>query len=209
MGTVSHEPVIFTIGHSIHAIERFVDLLRQHGVTAVADVRSVPYSRTQPQFNRKALAEALKDHDIAHVFLGKELGARSDDRACYENGRVRYRRLAMTEAFRRGLERVRAGSEHHRIALMCAEREPLECHRALLVSRELVAAGTAVAHIHADGHLEPHADAMTRLLRLVGLPEEDLFRSQSELVAEAYGRQEERVAYVDDELEREAREARS
>lgn len=200
---------IFTIGHSTHTIEKFVELLRQHRVTAVADVRSVPYSRFQPQFNQNILKEALKENGMAYVFLGKELGARSEDKTCYENGRVQYRRLAKTEAFRSGLDRVRAGSEEHRIALMCAEREPLECHRTLLVSRELVDTGTRVIHIHANGHLEPHADTMNRLLKLMKLPELDLFRSSSELIEAAYAKQEERVAYVEEQSGREASEARS
>jgi uncharacterized protein (DUF488 family) len=200
MSAMSPGSAVFTIGHSTHTIEWFVGLLRQHGVTAVADVRSVPYSRFQPQFNRETLAEALKGHGIAYVFLGKELGARSEDKTCYENGQVQYRRLAKTEAFRTGLERVRAWSKNHRIALMCAEREPLDCHRTLLVARELVAAGIPVVHIHDDGLLEPHADAMQRLLTLVGLSGQDLFRSQSELIEAACADQEKRVAYKDAEL---------
>ena len=95
-----------------------------------------------------------------------------------------------------GLDRVRAEAGKHRIALMCAEREPLECHRTILVSRELASTGTPVAHIHADGRLEPHAGAMRRLLELLGLPEQDLFRSQSELIDGACRKQEERIAYV-------------
>jgi uncharacterized protein (DUF488 family) len=190
-------------------LENFVGLLCQHGVTAVADVRSVPYSRFQPQFNRETLMGALKERGITYVFLGKELGARSDDKTCYENGRVQYRRLVKTDAFRSGLERVRMGSENHRIALMCAEREPLECHRTLLVGRELMAAGIPVVHIHADGHLESHEDAVWRLIKLVGLPEEDLFRSQAELIEKAYAAQEERVAYVNEHFVPEADEAGS
>ena len=201
--------VIFTIGHSTHTIEKFVGLLRQHGVTAVADVRSVPYSRMQPQFNRENLKGALKGSGIAYVFLGKELGARSHDRACYENGRVQYRRLAETEAFRSGLERIRAGGESHRMALMCAEREPLECHRTLLVARELMATGTPVVHIHADGQIEAHADAMARLCMLLGIPDQDLFRARAELIEEAYARQEMRVAHVDERLTEDAGEAAS
>lgn len=209
MRTMSKEGVVFTIGHSTHTIERFTALLRQHGATAVADVRSIPYSRMQPQFNRGTLMGALKEHGIAYVFLGKELGARSEDKTCYENGRVLYRRLARTEAFRTGLERVRTGSETHRIALMCAEREPLECHRTLLVGRELVAVGIDVVHIHADGNLEPHGDAIGRLIHLLGLPELDLFRSECELIEEAYARQEVSVAYVDEKLARKAGEGKS
>jgi len=81
---------IFTIGHSTHGFTRFVELLKRHRVTAVADVRSMPCSRRQPQFNREDLRNSLKACGIAYVFLGKELGARSDDPTCYENGRVQY-----------------------------------------------------------------------------------------------------------------------
>ena len=205
---MSLDSIVFTVGHSTHTIERFLDLLRQHGVTAIADVRSVPYSRMQPQFNRETLMRSLDTCGLAYMFLGKELGARSDDKTCYENGRVQYRRLAMTAAFHAGIERVRMKSESRRIALMCAEREPLACHRTLLVGRELIAAGTPVVHIHADGHVEPHAKAMQRLLQIFGLPEENLFRTQADLIEEACARQEERVAYVDERLSREAGEVK-
>src|SRR5713101_7111495 len=108
---MTNEYEVLTIGHSTHTIEKFADVLCHNRVTAVADVRSVPYSRFQPQFNRESLSRALKEHGIAYVFLGKELGARSEDKTCYENGRVQYRRLSQTRAFRSGLERVRAEAE--------------------------------------------------------------------------------------------------
>ncbi len=179
-------------------------LLRKHGVTAVADVRSTPFSRFNPQFNKDALERSLKAEGIKYVFLGRELGARSDDLSCYENGRVQYARLARTEVFKHGIERVIRGSEEHRVALMCAEKEPLECHRTLLVARALDEKGVGVAHILADGRLEPHRDAMERLLDMTGLPRDDLFRSRDELIAQALARKEERVAYIDEKLAAEA-----
>src|ERR1035437_1825005 len=97
---------VLTIGHSTHSLAAFVGLLRQHSVTALADVRSTPFSRFNPQFNKETLEHSLKSHGIKYVFLGRELGARSDDPSCYENGRVQYARLARTELFRSGLERV-------------------------------------------------------------------------------------------------------
>jgi uncharacterized protein (DUF488 family) len=190
---------IFTIGHSTHPIERFVALLKEHGVTALADVRSAPFSRFNPQFNKEALQKSMKDAGIAYIFLGKELGARSNDRSCYENGRVRYDRLAKTEAFRSGIARVRKGAREHRVALMCAEKEPLECHRTLLVAKALEREGEAVAHIHADGHLERHPDAMRRLLDITGMPHDDMFTSEADLIEEATRRQEAKVAYVEEE----------
>ena len=122
---------VLTIGHSTHAPGAFLALLRQYDVTAVADVRSAPYSRFNPQFNREPFAEALGTEGVRYVYLGNELGGRSEDPVCYEDGRIRYDRVAATESFRSGLARVVDGAARHRIALMCAEKEPLDCHRTL------------------------------------------------------------------------------
>ncbi len=101
---------IYTVGHSTHTIERFLDLLERNGVTAIADVRSSPFSRHNPQFNKDTLTAELKKRGIAYVFVGKELGARSDDPSCYEGGKVRYGRLADTSVFKAGIERVLSGA---------------------------------------------------------------------------------------------------
>ncbi len=192
------EHPVMTIGHSTHSAEAFLALLRQHQVEAVADVRSSPFSRFNPQFNREALEQFLKENGNRYVFLGKELGARSEDRSCYLDGRVQYARLARTPLFQSGLDRVLQGAARYRVALMCAEKEPLECHRTLLVAKTLAVRGQPVLHIHGDGHLETHEAAMERLLDMTGLPKEDLFRSRQELLAEALARQEQQVAYVDE-----------
>jgi uncharacterized protein (DUF488 family) len=187
---------VFTIGHSRHSTEAFVTLLRQHTITSVADVRSSPYSRFNPQFNKETIESDLKENGIKYVFLGRELGGRSDDPTCYENGRVKYSRLAQTELFGGGLDRLIRGADDYRIALMCAEKDPLQCHRTLLVARALVEHGVVVEHILANGKLESHQAAMERLLDVVGLPHQDLFRSREELVSEALALKEEQVAYV-------------
>ena len=188
-------PTVFTIGHSTHAQEYFIELLSKHGVTAVCDVRSMPHSRMNPQFNREPIRQALRQSGLQYVFLGKELGARSDDPACYENGKIRYDRVAETDLFGEGLARVRGGMQDYRVALMCAEKEPLECHRTILVARHLVALGLDVQHIHADGSLEAHTAAINRLKQMFRLTDDDLFRTSEELSAEAYERQERRIAY--------------
>ena len=191
---------VLTIGHSTHPIEAFIDLLQRHGVTALADVRAAPYSRFNPQFNRETLAGSLDAPGIAYVFLGSELGGRSEDPGCYENGRISYERLGGTRSFRKGLERVAQGATNHRIALMCAEREPLECHRCLLVAPALEARGVAVAHIRSEGGLELHADAMRRLLAIHGMQDsiesQRLFpRSRTERITDAIARQAHRFAH--------------
>ncbi len=189
---------VFTIGHSTHGADKFRDLLAGHKVTAVADVRSSPYSRFNPQFNREELRADLKGSRISYVFLGEELGARSKDRSCYVDGKVQYDRLAQTALFQHGLDRVIGGAQQHRIALMCAEKDPLTCHRCILVSRHLTARQIDIQHILGDGRLESHAEALARLLRELQLPE--LFRPRGELVDEAYRVRGDEIAYVEKEI---------
>ena len=189
------ETHVLTVGHSNHPLETFVSLLRQHGVTTLADVRSAPFSRFNPQFNRKSLDASLQAHSIAYLFLGHALGGRPEDRSCYENGRVRYDRLARTPLYREGIDQVVETAGVERLALMCAEREPLDCHRTLLVGRSLAERGATVSHILADGTLEAHDDTMDRLLDSVGLPAGDLLHSREELIEQALAQKEGRIAY--------------
>ena len=192
--------MIYTIGHSNHPIEKLIALLQQHSVNALADVRSAPYSRFNPQFNREKLRASLASVGIRYVFLGEQLGARSKDPACYdESGRISYGKLASTPPFRRGLERLLTGMRDHLIAIMCAEREPLECHRTLLVSRELEKLGVPVTHILQDGSLEPNRRAMQRLAADLQLVGSDLFRNPDEVIEDAYEKQSARIAYVRNE----------
>ncbi len=155
--------MIYTIGHSNHPAERLIELLRQHEIGALADVRSMPFSRFNPQFNRERLAASLRDAGVQYIFLGQELGARPKEREFYEGDRVSYAKLAQSERFRHGLERAMAESRERRVALMCAERDPSHCHRALLISPELERAGVHVTHILSDGSLETHGHLMQRL----------------------------------------------
>lgn len=189
---------IFTIGHSNHTVEHFAALLAAHGVTALCDVRSKPYSQRNPQFNRQPIRRSLRQYGIAYVFLGLELGARSQDRSCYDNGKVQYERLAQTDLFRAGLARIQKGVEKYRIALMCAEKEPLECHRSILIARNLETLGFDVQHIHADGKAESHPQALMRLIRLLKLSPDDLFRTRELTFADAYRIQADRIAYQND-----------
>jgi uncharacterized protein (DUF488 family) len=194
------DTVIYTIGHSNHEIGAFLALLAQHGIEELADVRSSPYSKMYPQFSREALSRALAGAGVRYSFFGKELGARTTDASCYEAGKVSYVKLARTAPFQRGLAQVVADAGERRVALMCAEKDPLTCHRTILVARELAPLGVGVQHILADGAIEPHEAALSRLLDVVGLPQEDLFLSREELIAEAHAIQGAKIAYTTDEL---------
>lgn len=186
---------VFTIGHSTHTIEKFIALLSMHGIQAVADVRSSPFSKFNPHFNRENLQNSLKASGIRYVFLGKELGARSEDPACYVADKVQYDRLAKTPLFQSGLDRVIEGANNYRIALMCAEKDPLDCHRTILVARELLKRGMTITHILEDGSLESHTKSISRLVTSLGMSLDDMFISRDEIIEQAYSRQANRIAY--------------
>lgn len=154
--------MILTIGHSNHSQERFLDLLRANGITALADVRSVPQSRWASQFNKDTLSAALAENGIAYVYLGKELGGRPKDPALLKDGKPDYSAMAQTDGFQAGMGRLLEGAKTYRVALMCAERDPIDCHRFLLIARQLAARDIPVAHILASGDVEPQADTESR-----------------------------------------------
>ncbi len=181
--------MLFTIGHSTHVFPRFVELLRQHGVTAIADVRSAPYSRYNPQYNRESLKAALEAAGIAYSHLGEQLGAhRKEPESFTADGLLDFGLTAGTASFREGIQRVQAGMQKYAIAMMCAEQDPLTCHRNLLISRYLREEVTDLSHIRGDGRIETQDALESRLLAECKLPERDLFRSRQELVALAYDR---------------------
>jgi hypothetical protein len=187
---------IYTIGHSNHSIEHFLNLLKKHNVTALCDVRSHPYSKHNPQFNSDSLKQALKDNNIAYVFLGKELGARSNDSSCYESdGKVQYARIAQTAVFKEGINRLNKGMASYRIALMCAEKVPMTCHRTILICRHLRADDMKIKHILEDGCLETQQEMEQRLMESFKLSEQDFFATPEQLIERAYDMQGEKIAY--------------
>lgn len=156
---------LFTIGHSNHSIEAFILLLEQHGITAVADVRSHPFSRYLPHFNKSEITASLSAVGIQYVFLGKELGARPEDLSCYDtSGKALYDRIAATPIFASGIQRLLKGAVNYRISLMCAEKDPITCHRTILVCHKLKEFNFQINHILSDGSLESHQDVEARLL---------------------------------------------
>ncbi|MEN0111441.1 MAG: DUF488 domain-containing protein [Planctomycetota bacterium] len=191
---------ILTVGYSTHAWEAFVALLRGGGVTAVADVRSHPTARL-PEYRRETLAARLRCEGIAYVFLGRELGARREERECYVDGRADYDRIARLPAFREGIARLERGAaDGHVIALMCAEREPLDCHRGVLISRVLTSEGWEVSHLLPDGSVEPHAETEQRLIARMGVdPLLDGEADRHALITRAYRERAWEIAYRRDD----------
>jgi uncharacterized protein (DUF488 family) len=186
---------LFSIGHSNIPAERFLSMLTGAGVNAIADVRSTPFSRFFPWFSVKNLAPLLAQESMLYLPYGEPLGGRPRNPALYCDGIADYDAMAQQPEFAAGLGRLLTDAARCRICLMCAEREPLDCHRCLLVMRALAGQGLAVGHILHDGTIEPHAATEQRLLELDGEPE-DLFTSgQSGRLAAAYRRRARAVAY--------------
>lgn len=148
-------PELLTIGHSNHEFEHFVALLRKASIDVVADVRSWPHSRHVGWADAGCLPELLRDRGHRYVFLGAELGGRPDEPECYDSeDHVLYGRVALLPAFGAGIQRLRSGAARYRVAVMCSEEDPTNCHRRLLVAKVLVELGDAVTHIRGDGRVE-------------------------------------------------------
>lgn len=158
-------PDLLTIGHSNHTAERFAELLSSAEVEVVVDVRSWPRSRYADWADHTRLPDLLHKQRCRYVYLGNELGGRPEESDCYDAaGHVLYGRVARRPLFREGLERLRAGMSTYRVAAMCSEEDPTDCHRRLLVAKVLMESGFAVSHIRGDGRIEsergvvPHAN---------------------------------------------------
>ena len=185
---------LFTIGHSTHFTGDFVGMLKQKSIEVVCDVRSHPYSKYNPQYNKETIAGELKDNNIRYIFLGKELGARNDNPDCYANDKVQFQKLIHEPLFQQGLDRLRQGMRKYSIALMCAEKDPLTCHRTILVTRQL-RREVVVSHILADGGIESNAEAEKRLMNMLNI-HPDLARNENQCIEEAYDLQGQKIAYV-------------
>ncbi len=191
---------VFTVGHSTHSVGHLIEILRGSGIEVIADVRSSPYSRRLPQFNRESLVSDLKVAGIEYVFLGRELGGRGASADVLDSdGRVNYVKLAEREEFAEGMRRVLQGRLQYRMALLCAERDPLECHRGLVIARKLSGSGIEVQHIRAEGEVESHTEFENRLLTMFGLSLPDMLHTDEEVYDDAYSRQAVKVAYVEQE----------
>lgn len=147
---------MLTLGHSHHSIELFLQLLKRYDVEAVADTRSSPYSSFSPQYDQPKLKDSLEAAGIRYVYLGKELGGRPDGPEFYDStGHVLYWKLAESDFFRRGLERLERGMRSYRnLVLLCSEEDPSVCHRRLLITRVLSDRGIEVQHIRGNGSVQ-------------------------------------------------------
>ena|SRR2546425_281967 len=189
---------LFTIGHSVLQLQHFLDLLLKHSVQVIADVRSSPVSGRFPHFSKENLKSQLRTRGIQYVFLGKELGARRKEREAYEGMVATYERIAKLNTFVDGLERIRTGAANYRVSLLCAEKDPLQCHRTILVCRHIKADfQDRIFHILDSGELESHGSAEARLIAEEGLDlrQTDAFNTAEDVLNRAYEKRGLAIAY--------------
>ena len=154
------EKSVYTIGHSTHSISYFIDLLQQHHIHCIIDVRSVPASGYNPQYNQSQLKASLAQHQILYMHFKDEFGAHQKQKDYrHEDGFLDFDKFALSTTFQRGVRRIQeAIKQGYRIALMCAEADPLVCHRFSMVAKNIQRAGIEVKHILKDGHIHTHTE---------------------------------------------------
>ena len=192
------ENTIFTIGHSNLDIIEFIKLLSTNQIELVVDVRSAPYSKLYPHFNRNALEVSLMKNFIKYLFLCDSLGGRSNNVNDFSKGRIVYKKIAEKEEYKSSINKIILNSSKYKIALMCSEKEPLECHRTLLIARSIENQMVKVLHIQRDGQIESQIEAVQRLLKIWKLDTPNLFGDDVERIDEAFARQESKHAYFDE-----------
>lgn len=148
-------PTVHSIGHSNHELDAFFSLLQRYQVKVLVDVRSQPYSRWVPDFNRESLTRALEEAGLTYLFMGDSLGGRPSDASLYDSGQAEgrpdYERLAEEPSFQAGAEELLDLARSGTVAMMCSEGDHRHCHRALLITPSLLALGARVIHVQPDG----------------------------------------------------------
>jgi uncharacterized protein (DUF488 family) len=174
--------MLFTIGHSTHTCEKFIDLLKSQEINCVIDVRSSPFSKIAPQFNKPVLNNVLQKSEILYAHLPEEFGARRTEKMFLdEDGKINFEKVHQSDGFKRGIERVVNGLQKgFKISLMCAEANPFDCHRFSMIARGFSKEGVEVQHILKDGRLVSNLQLEAQLLKRYNakLPKASLFLTE-------------------------------
>ena len=172
---------LYTIGHSSHTPEHFINLLQRHGIEVLVDVRSAPYSRYTPQFDRECLRDLVTAAAMKYLYLGDSIGGRPKDESHYDlDGHARYAKVAESPDFLDGIGRLERGADGFRVAIMCSEEDPANCHRRLLIGRVLIERGAELRHIRGDGELQTEAQVAAASGKLLADPQPALFADLDE-----------------------------
>lgn len=164
------ENTLFTIGYGDRSLKEFITLLNKYRINALCDVRSMPFSRYNPSFNKDRLENELKKSGIKYVFLGAELGGRPDDLEVYVDGKVNYELVSKTDKFKHGLKRINDALNLNYIpALMCAEKDPILCHRTMLITKHFKSNGVFIKHIIDKNKIETNSEFENRLVKFLNI----------------------------------------
>jgi uncharacterized protein (DUF488 family) len=187
---------LYTIGYAaFDNINLFIKALKNNSIDAIADVRSVPLSGYKPDFSKDYLEKYLKKNNIKYVFLGDNCGARIKDPSCYVEGYVSYEKIKESSVFKHGIDRILNGLNKYSVALLCAEKDPIYCHRDILVCRNLKPFNINIQHIISDVIVETNTSAENRLLTEFNLNSTDFFMSDNDRLNLAYDQQGKKIAY--------------
>jgi uncharacterized protein (DUF488 family) len=174
------QTILFTVGYAGHDRDSLLAVLRAQSITAVADIRTFKRSSYWTAFDSDAFGPWLREHGIAYVFLGDLLGGKPQDETLYPDGQLDYQMMAARPAFQTGIQRLIDGAKRYRICLMCAEKDPLDCHRTLAIAPLLQQAGFVLRHILADGTVEDQSETDARMIAINGGETPDLFATQAD-----------------------------
>ena len=188
---------LYAIGYSSYTVDSFIDTLEKYLIQAVVDVRSVPFSKFRPEFNLINIKSILMKNSTYYIPLGDKCGARSTNNKYYINGKVNFKLLSEDKDFKDGLKRIMNSLLKYNIVLMCAEKDPIQCHRTILICRQIKSYNINIHHILADGVLEEHSESELRLLKLFKLDQMHLFMKASDMLEKAYDQQSEKIAYAE------------
>lgn len=191
---------LYTIGHSLHPVKKFLELLKQHDINFVIDVRSTPYSKYASMYDRENISNELKNASISYAFMGKYFGARQDDMSLYtKDGYLDFQKVTNWDVFGKGMENVIRGMETNKIALMCLEKKPIDCHRAILVANAFYCKGYSVKHILENGKIQTHQELNEELLDLYYPDRKQISffdnRTDEEYLEDAYKQRNKEIGY--------------
>jgi len=196
---------VYTIGCSTNTSEEFIKLINKYKINCLVDVRSTPFSKYTQQFNKENLQELLKKHKISYIWMGKEFGARREDRSLYSSkGYLDFEKVCTSQEFLSGVNRIQNGLERgYKIVLMCTEKDPIDCHRTILVSKGLDENGIQVKHILPDGSLCNKDEIEERLLDMYFKNRNQIdidmllgnALTEEEMIAEAYRKRNKDIGY--------------
>ena len=157
---------IYTLGHSNYPFDKFIEILKKYDINCVVDIRSTPYSKYNTQYNKEFLHETLKNLGYTYIYMADEFGAKRKTKVSYnDEGYADFDKVILEDEFKRGIERLKVGcSKNYKIVLLGAMQEPIRCHRAILLGKELIKAGFYVKHIMHEGDLKVQSELEEQLL---------------------------------------------